>query len=409
MAYHFLTTLKAGLSKKNIVIYFVKWTILSAVIGSFIGTTSALFLYLLEHITEFRSHHIYLLYFLPIAGFLIGLLYYYYAGRANKGNNLLIDEYYTPKAIIPFKMAPLVLLGTLVTHLFGGSAGREGTAIQMGGAIADQFSRLFSLFSIDRKTILLIGVSAGFASVFGTPIAGTLFALELMLVGRVKYKYVYPVLLSAVIAHIICLQWGITHTAYKQNTTLPFDLLSIAKVSLTGVAFGLAAIIFIKLTDFCNKTLTKHIVYPPLRPLIGGTIFVLLILIIGDFKYLGLGVPTIEESFFVQQSAEVFLLKIVFTAITLGAGFKGGEVTPLFFIGATLGSFLSIYLNIPVDILAAIGFVAVFAGATKTPWACTLMAIELFGIENALYFALACYIAYQVSGRQSIYKSQKWP
>lgn len=393
-------------SFKTILLYLVKWTFISAIAGALIGSASALFLFLLETVTDIRTNTPYLLYFLPIGGLLVGLIYHYWGGSTNKGNNLLIDEYHSPTHIIPFKMAPLVLFGTLITHLFGGSAGREGTAVQMGGAIADQFSKLFKLTNADRKTIILIGVSAGFASVFGTPLAGTLFALELMLVGKIKYKSFYPVLIAAIIAHITCLTWGISHTVYKIESIPAFAPLLLIKLLFAAALFGIAAILFVKTTDFWSSLFAKYIAYPPLRPFAGGVLFIILILTIGDNKYLGLGVPTILEAFEHSQQWNVFLLKIFFTGLTLGAGFKGGEVTPLFFIGAALGSFLAIYLDLPISFLAALGFVAVFSGATKTPWACTLMGIELFGANAAIYICLTCVVAFILSGKHSIYKSQ---
>lgn len=393
-------------SFKTIFLYLIKWTFISTIAGGLIGSASALFLFLLETVTDIRTDSPFLLYFLPLGGLMVGLIYYYWGNSANKGNNLLIDEYHTPTTIIPFKMAPLVLFGTLVTHLFGGSAGREGTAVQMGGAIADQFSKLLKLTISDRKTIILIGVSAGFASVFGTPLAGTLFALELMLVGKIKYKLLYPVFVAAVIAHISCLAWGITHTTYHIDSIPNFTPLLIVKLLFAATFFGIASILFVKTTDFWTDLFKKYISFPPLRPFVGAILFIVLILTIGSDKFLGLGVPTIVDSFNHHQEWSVFLLKILFTGLTLGAGFKGGEVTPLFFIGATLGSFLAVYLNLPISFLAALGFVAVFSGATKTPWACTLMGIELFGVDAAIYICLTCIVAFILSGKHRIYKSQ---
>lgn len=397
---------KTSMQIKKVFTYLVKWIVISTIIGLAVGSASALFLYLLEKVTSYRINHTYLLFFLPLGGLFVGLLYHYFGGRANKGNNLLIDEFHKPVDILPLKMAPLVLIGTLITHLFGGSAGREGTAIQIGGALSDQLSRFFSIHSLDRKIIILMGVSAGFSSVFGTPLAGTLFALELMIVGKVMYQYIIPCLLAAIAAHYICISWGTHHTIYQLNSVVSLETFTLLKIILAGILFGLAAILFVRATDYWALLLNKYITYGPLKPFIGGIVFIVLILTIGDPKYLGLGVPTIEESFIVSQEGTTFLLKILFTAITLGAGFKGGEVTPLFYIGATMGSFLAFYLNVPIDFLAGIGFVAVFSGATKTPWACTIMGIELFGIANAPYIAIACIVAYFISGRESIYKSQ---
>lgn len=399
---------KEALSTKTLLSYFLKWTVISTIAGSLIGSASALFLFLLETVTDLRIDTPILLYFLPLGGLIVGLVYYYWGGDANRGNNLLIDEYHSPTQTMPLKMAPLVLIGTLITHLFGGSAGREGTAVQMGGAIADQFTKYFKISHQDRQTIILIGVSAGFASVFGTPLAGTLFALELMLVGRVKYQSLYPVLIAALIAHFTCLAWGISHTVYLIDSIPNFSLLLLLKLIFAAATFAIAAILFVKTTDLWSVLFKKYIAFPPLRPFVGAIIFIALILTIGNNTYLGLGVPTIAASFDVSQEWNVFLLKILFTGLTLGAGFKGGEVTPLFFIGAALGSFLALYLNLPISFLAALGFVSVFSGATKTPWACTFMGIELFGADVAIYIALTCIVAFMLSGKHTIYKSQRF-
>lgn len=394
---HFLFSLSSKL---------LLWVVLSLLIGGLTGSASALFLAVLDAVTHLRLSNPMLLLGLPIGGFLIGCLYHYFGGRTTMGNNVLIQEYHHPVTKIPFKMAPLVLLGTWVTHLFGGSAGREGTAVQMGGAIADQFTKLFKLGPTDRQAILLLGIAGGFASVFGTPLAGTLFALELMVVGRNKYTYILPVLLTAIISHYTCLLWGITHTIYVVDLVPSLDIFTLLKVAIAGVLFGLTAILFVKSTDTVAHFATTYIPYPPLRPFWGGVLLLVLFYLIQDTRFLGLGIETLVDSFTTSQTYTVFLLKILFTAITLGTGFKGGEVTPLFFIGATLGSFLALYLHLPVGFVASLGFVAVFAGATKTPLACIFMATELFGSETLIYVALCCLLAYFVSGKHSIYKFQ---
>lgn len=382
------------------------WLFLSLVVGGLIGTSSAIFLSILDYVTTTRMEHPLLLLGLPLGGLFVGVLYHYVGGSANKGNNLLIQEYHHPVERIPFKMASLVLVGTWITHLFGGSAGREGTAVQMGGAIADQFTRIFKLATNERQVLLLMGISGGFASVFGTPLAGTLFALELMVVGRSKYNHILPLFLTALVSHFVCLAWGINHTVYTVDLIPSLTLLTLLKISLAGVLFGLTAILFVKSTDTVAHWTGKWIFYPPLRPFIGGLAFLGVFYLVQDSRFLGLGIETLVDSFTHSQAYSVFLLKILFTALTLGTGFKGGEVTPLFFIGATLGSFLALYLQLPIGFVASLGFVAVFAGATKTPLACIFMAGELFGSEVLIYAALACLLAYRVSGKHSIYKFQ---
>ncbi|MDR0227769.1 MAG: chloride channel protein [Flavobacteriaceae bacterium] len=392
---------------KHFIIYLFKWTICAVIIGIPIGCASALFLYLLEQATTLRNLHPSLLYLLPLGGLFVGLLYHYYGGRANKGNNLLIEEYYAPTNVIPFKMAPLVLLGTIITHLFGGSAGREGTAVQMGGAIADQLSRLIKLTTTERKTLLLMGISAGFASVFGTPLAGILFAFELMHFRKVHYSVLFPSILVAFIANATCSFWGIVHSHYIVSLIPSINFLLLLKIGIAGILFGLTAWLFIKTTEHIAIISSTYLTYPPIKPFIGAIIFILAITIIGDYQYLGLGLPTLSDAFIHSQGGEVFILKLLLTALTLGVGFKGGEVTPLFFIGATLGSFLAPYFNLEISFLAALGFIGVFAGATKTPIACIVMGLELFGVALFPYLTIAVLLAYLTSGARTIYSAQK--
>lgn len=387
-------------------VYTIKWIILTLIIGSLAGSASAIFLLSLDWVTSYRESNNWIIFMLPLGGFVIGLTYHYFGSSVVKGNNLLLEEFHEPKQVIPFKMAPLVLFGTLVTHLFGGSAGREGTAVQMGGAIADQFSRLFSITSFDRKILIVTGISAGFASVFGTPLAGAVFALEVLILGRMRYEAILPSFLAAIIANYVCDMWSVDHTVYTIAFVPEMNLTNLLWSILAGVLFGLTALLFSKSTHFWTKTFKQFILYPPLRPVIGGTVITLVFFLMNDTRYLGLGIPFIQESFIIENAPYDFLLKILFTSFTLGSGFKGGEVTPLFFIGATLGNALIWFVPLPIGLLAGMGFVAVFSGATNTPIACTLMGIELFGVESAVYIAIACVIAYLFSGHSGIYSSQ---
>lgn len=387
-----------------LLLYLCKWLFLSVLSGACIGSASALLLVSLEWATQYREHHLWIIALLPVAGLLIGLMYHYWAGTASRGNNYLIEEIRSPHDIIPFRMAPLVI-GTVLTHLFGGSAGREGTGVQMGGAIADQFSRLFRMRRRDHRLMVAIGISAGFASVFGTPLAGAVFGLEVIVVGRMRYEAILPSFLSAAVASMVCHAWGVEHTHYVVPE-VPFpDASNLLWTIGAGILFGLAAMLFSRSIGFWSG-MAKRISYPPFRPLIGGLVIAAAVWMMGTTKYIGLGVPTIVASFSEQQMWYDFLLKILFTTFTIGVGFKGGEVTPLFFVGATLGSALSAVVPLPMGLLAGIGFVAVFAGATNTPIACTLMGIELFGAEPGLYLGIACVVAYLFSGHTGIYTAQ---
>lgn len=383
------------------------WILLISIIGVITGSASAFFLWSLDLVTQYRISNSKIIYFLPIAGLAIGLLYHYFGDRVSKGNNLLLEEFHRPKDVIPFRMAPMVYLGTIISHLFGASVGREGTAIQMGGAIADQFTHYFKLNADDRKALIIIGISAGFASVFGTPIAGAIFALEVFHIRRLHYKYALHSFLAAFIAHFVCLAWGIHHSHY----TIPYvPELSIGTIFWTinaGIIFGLVAYLFSKSTHFFTDFSNKLIKFAPLKPFIGGVILVMLYSFFDLNKYMGLGLSSISNSFITSMPAYDFLLKLILTAFTIGMGFKGGEVTPLFFIGATLGNALIWFIPLPIPLLAGLGFVAVFAGATNTLIACIVMGLELFGLGSGVYMVVACFVAYLFSGKGSVYTSQK--
>ena len=398
---------------KNNLPLITKWLFICILIGVFSGCASAFFLISLEWVTQYREHHNWIIWLLPVGGLCIGLMYHFYGSEVVKGNNLLLEEYENPQKTIPLKMAPMVLIGTLITHLFGGSAGREGTAVQMSGAIADQFNRLSSraqsrdkLDNSDRKTLIILGIGGGFASVFGTPLAGALFALEVLYFSKISFKSILLSFITAYIAYFTVEFWQVKHTHYSIPIVPQFTTINLSWILVAGILFGLTAMLFSRSTHLWGKLFSKYIKDAPLRPFIGGLILVVAIYSIGTTKYIGLGIPSIVESFSTTNQWHDFLLKILFTGFTLGAGFKGGEVTPLFFVGATLGSVLSIYIPLPIALLAGMGFVAVFSGATHTPIACTVMGMELFGIESGLFIGIACVVAYYSSGSVGIYNSQ---
>lgn len=392
--------------KKN-TFFIAKWSIICVLIGFFSGSASALFLVTLEWVTQTREQNNGIIWFLPFGGLTIGYLYHYLGKEVTKGNNLVLEEYENPQKTIPFRMAPLVLISTLMTHLFGGSAGREGTAVQMGAAIADQFQKLFNLSLSDRKTLIILGISAGFASVFGTPLAGAIFALEVVYFSKINIKSIIVSFFVAYIAYFTVEFWQIKHTIYTIPIVPELTTTNLSWVVFVGVLFGLAAMVFSRTTHFCGHLFSKTIPYAPIRPFVGGVILALAVFGFGTTKYIGLGIPEIIKSFTIPSSNYDFFIKLVCTSFTLGAGFKGGEVTPLFFIGATLGSALSVFIPLPIALLAGMGFVAVFSGATHTPLACSIMGIELFGIDSGIFIAISCVLAYFASGSIGIYQSQK--
>lgn len=391
--------------KSPLLVYILKWVSLSIIVGILSGTASAFFLVSLDWVTNLRESNLWIIALLPLGGLIIGLAYHYWGADVVKGNNQLLEEFHNPKQVIPLKMAPMVLFGTLITHLFGGSAGREGTAVQMGAAISDQFSKIYKLEPKDRQILIIIGISAGFASVFGTPIAGAVFALEVLILKKFRFDAILPSLLAALIADYTCTAWNVSHTQYNIPYVPAMNTENVFWAVLAGIIFGLSAMIFSKTTHFWSD-LFKKISYAPIRPVIGGIIIAAVIWITGSYKYIGLGIPIIESAFKTDLNSYDFLLKLLFTSFTIGAGFKGGEVTPLFFIGAALGNTLVWFIPLPLALLAGMGLAAIFAGASNTPIASTILGIELFGVESMYFIGIACALSYLFSGGTGIYTAQ---
>lgn len=402
----------------------VRWLALIVPMAIVVGSSCAFFLWSLDAVTKLRFEYPWLLYLLPVAGMTVGLLYHYVGGSAEGGNNLIMDQIHQPGGGVPRRMALLILFGTLVTHLFGGSAGREGTAVQMGGSIASAFCRRLRLDVVEIRIVLMAGIAAGFGAVFGTPLAGTIFALEVLTIGRIQYDALLPCFIAALAGDWTCHAWGVGHTQYRvaflNSDVAPaaffhLEPVLLLKVIAASIAFGLASSGFSNLSHWLQAAFKRLIPYGPLRPVVGGVLVIALVFLVGTRDFLGLGVWSADAnavtipSFFTSPEIHPWswFWKIVFTAVTLSSGFKGGEVTPLFFIGAALGNALAGLMGAPTDLFAALGFVAIFAGASNTPLACTLMGVELFGATHIVYIATACFLAYLASGHSGIYLSQR--
>ncbi len=399
-----------------------KWIVLVVPMAVVVGSLCALFLWSLDKATATRFEHPWLIFLMPVAGFLMVLVYQHFGRGSEGGNNLIVDQIHEPGGGVPLRMAPFILVSTVLTHLVGGSAGREGTAVQLGGSVASAFAKVFRLSHAEVRILLMAGIAAGFGAVFGTPIAGAVFALEVLTIGRMQYEALIPSLAAAIAADWTCHAWGIEHIQYQIGylagtpaSTFHLDILLLAKAGIAGVLFGLMARSFSEISHAASAAFKRFCAYAPLRPVIASAILIGLVYLLGTRQYLGLGVWSPDPGdatilgFFDPAHVDYWswFWKAVFTIVTLSAGFKGGEVTPLFFIGAALGNALAAILGAPADLFAGLGFVAVFAGATNTPLACMIMGIELFGATHTVYLAVACFLAYICSGHTSIYLSQR--
>lgn len=392
------------LTKQTYLQNFSRWTFLSVLCGILAGCAASLFLWVLLWATQFRESHPALLWGLPIAGFLIGWVYHVYGQDISSGNNLILDEIHDPQKVTPIRLSPMILFSTVLTHLVGGSSGREGTAVQMGASLSDQLARIFHIQPQERKILLMIGAGAGFGAAIGTPWAGAIFGLEVIRAGKIKFHACYEALLASATAFFVTKILQAPHSQFLPVEIEFFNLKNFFYVLLAALFFGLTARLFMVFTHGLEKIYTRFVSYSPLKPVIGGILLLGFYHLEGSFRFVGLGLDEIQKSLIETANLGDPIYKIFFTALTIASGFKGGEFIPLVFIGSTLGSALSAFLGAPLALLARVGFAAVFGAAAKTPLACTIMAAELFGWHIGIYALVGCYISFFISGRKSIYK-----
>ncbi len=360
----------------------------SILLGVGTGLLCSFFLWLLELATSTRKEIQYLHLLLPLAGLGVAYLYQKVHRDIEAGNNLILDEIHEHKRAVPFIMAPLIVFTTVWTHLFGGSAGREGSAVQIGGAVSDFVSRLFHLNSSERRSLLIAGLGCGFGVAIGTPLAGIIFGHEVLREKGLELKNPLPTIVASSVGALTAHLVHAPHTLYPALSPLPLSLHYFGAALLAGLCFGLVAFFFCATLHFCEHRYKAWHFNHLLKIFIAGLILAALFQLSPE-KYQGLGLETIITSLQTSAASEVFLIKIFLTIATLAVGFKGGEFTPLVFIGATLGSTLAVHFGVPVEFLAALGFAAVFGAAARTPLACSVMLCEIFPITYFPY-ALAC-------------------
>ena len=382
---------------------FIKWTAAAAVIGAACGLVGTLFHFGVHEVTAFRGTHPWVLYLLPLAGLVI-VGFYKLTGTDGLGTDDIIDAVHQGK-LLPILLLPAIFFGTILTHLCGGSAGREGAALQMGGTIGQYLGRHFQLDDRDLRVATLAGRAAFFSALFGTPLAATVFAIMVISIGVIYHVALYPSLLAALVAYGVSIYLGVEPTRFA--VSVPEQTVGMfVRVALLGVLCALVSILFCQVMHGAGH-LMKRIRNPWLRVACGGAAIIVLTLIFGtDYNGAGMEIVTAAVEQGTVAVPWAFLLKLIFTAITLAAGFKGGEVVPSFFVGATFGCAAAPLLGLPAGFGAAVGLAAVFCGVTNCPLASTLLAVELFGAEGLLYFALACCLSYMLSGYQGLYSSQ---
>lgn len=384
-----------------------KWLAYSCICGGIIGVIGALFHNLLTEATLYRQNNPWLLFFLPIAGVVIVFLYKLCGDTAAKGTNLVISAIHSNEKV-PVRMAPLIIISTFLTHMFGGSAGREGAALQVGGSIGDFFAGIFKADEKDTRILIMCGMSSCFSALFGTPIAAAVFSMEVISVGIMHYSALVPCVVSALIANGIASFMGIEGTHYSIGEVPSLSLINGGKMLIIAVAFACASILLCLALHKTSHLYQKFIKNEYIRIIIAGLLVIALRYICGTTDYLGAGTDVIAKSFVSSCAWYVFILKVIFTAVTLGGGFKGGEIVPTLFVGATLGSFLAPIFGLPLALCAACGMVSVFCGVTNCPLTSIIIAVEMFGSDSLVFCALCIAISYLLSGYFSLYSTQKF-
>lgn len=392
---------------ENNLIHFVMWGCGGLCIGFVIGLVGIAFHLSLEWATEVRMANPWLIWLLPVGGLAIVLAYRLAGMEKDRGTNFILVAVRSNEPVT-LKTAPLIFFSTVVTHLLGGSAGREGAALQLGGSIASSFGRNFQLNEKEERIMTMCGMAAGFAALFGTPLTSVIFAMEVITVGVMHYSAIVPCIISALVASGLSKVVGIRPTAFEiVGIPEAIGLENCWLVAVLGILCAVLSVLFCIVMEYTGHAYRKYFKNPMVRVFVGGCIVIGATYLVGCRDYNGAGMDIIVKALNGDAKTEAFLLKILFTALTLGAGYKGGEIVPSFFIGATFGCIVGPLMGLPAAFAASLGMAAVFCGVTNCPLASIMLCIELFGFHGTAYYALCCAISYMLSGYYGLYSEQK--
>ena len=385
----------------------IKWLAIASMVGVIVGVIASAFGHTLIAVNNFRAAHPMIILGLPFAGLAIVFLYRYFKDQDDRGTNMVIASIHSSTGI-PFRMAPLIFVTTVITHLFGGSAGREGAAIQLGGSIANRMGRKLKLSQNDQHIIVMCGMSAGFSALFGTPMAATLFSLEVISVGIMHYSALVPCVTASMIAHFIADFLRMPPEVFPIAAVPEIGAALFFKAVLMGAVFGVCSIVFCMIMHQTEHLLAHHLKNPYIKIFASGCAILVLCGLMGSDMYLGSGMGIIEHIFHEGETETfAFLLKMIFTALTIGAGFKGGEIVPSLTIGAAMGCVIAPLFGFDVSLAAAMGMIGVFCGVTNCPITSLLISFELFGFAGMPYYLTTVAVSYMLSGYYGLYHAQR--
>lgn len=386
---------------------FVKWLLIAAATGAVGGAIGSMFSICIKYANELENKYWFLLFLLPLGGVLIVALYRLCKIKDDPGTNCVLETIRS-KNHVPYAMAPLIFVSTVITHLLGGSAGREGAALQLGGSLGTAIGRIFRLEESDLHIAVMCGMSGLFSALFGTPVTAAFFAIEVISVGVAYYSALVPCFTSSVISYFIAIHLGVEPMRFSIAKLVPaLDFVSLLQVVGLAAACAVVSILFCVVMKWTHKYAQKFIKNQYLRIIIGGIIVIALTLAVGCKDYNGAGGNIIANALGGSAKPEAFLLKIIFTAVTIGFGFKGGEIVPTLFIGSTFGCVAGALLGLDPGFGAAIGLVSLFCGVVNCPVASIFLSVEIFGVEGVVFFGVATAVSYMLSGYYGLYSSQK--